>query len=141
MDDSLESKQQYLREQILDKGYDPNQFFTFLLSKRNEEEANLETWSFPDLQNVVNEFIMLSNNPQQNDEQSSQPQMQMQDDQNQNGDEYAYQVDEYGNYIQQPEQTVNAVEVTKPQDIYVECLRGETTEIGAHEDLVIKISE
>ena len=61
MDESLESKPQYLREQILDKGYDPNQFFTFLLSKRNEEEANLETWSFPDLQNVVNEFIMLHN--------------------------------------------------------------------------------
>ena len=137
MDDSLESKQQYLREQILDKGYDPNQFFTFLLSKRNEEEANLETWSFPDLQNVVNEFIMLSNNTQQ-DQQASQPQMQ--DDPNQN-DEYAYQVDEYGNYIQPQDQIVNTAEEAKPQDIYVECLRGETTEIGAHEDLVIKISE
>ena len=137
MDDSLESKQQYLREQILDKGYDPNQFFTFLLSKCNEEEANLETWSFPDLQNVVNEFIMLSNNTQQ-DQQESQPQMQ--DDPNQNG-EYAYQVDEYGNYIQPQDQIVNTADEAKPQDIYVECLRGETTEIGAHEDLVIKISE
>ena len=81
---------------------------------------------------------MLSNNTQQ-DQQASQPQMQ--DDQIQNGGDYAYQVDEYGNYIQPQYQIVNEAEVAKPQDIYVECLRGETTEIGAHEDLVIKISE
>jgi hypothetical protein len=64
----------------------------------------------------------------------------MQDIADQNG-EYAYQVDEYGNYIQPQDQIVTASEEVKPQDIYVECLRGETTEIGAHEDLVIKISE
>ena len=140
MDDSLESKQQFLREQILDKGYDPNQFFTFLLSKRNEEEANLETWSFPDLQNVVTEFIMLTQNTAGSQYQNDP---QMQNDPNQGGyyQQNEYQVDEYGNYIQPQEQIVNEEEIKKPEDIYVECLRGETTEIGAHEDLVIKISE
>ena len=139
MDDSLESKQQFLREQILDKGYDPNQFFTFLLSKRNDEECNLETWSFSDLQNVVTEFIMLSQNTAGGQDQNVQ---QMQRNQNQ-GDYYQqneYQVDKYGNYIQPQEQVVNE-EIKKPQDIFVECQLGEITEIGAHEDLVIKISE
>ena len=83
---------------------------------------------------------MLSQNTAVDQDQNAQ---QMQSDQNQ-GDYYQqneYQVDEYGNYIQPQEQAAHEEEIKKPQDIYVECQLGETTEIGAHEDLVIKISE
>ena len=76
---------------------------------------------------------MLSQNTAGGQDQNVQ---QMQSDQ---GD-YYQQVDKYGNYIQPQEHVVNE-EIKKPQDIFVECQLGEITEIGAHEDLVIKISE
>ncbi|MCQ2820670.1 MAG: hypothetical protein MJ252_25675 [archaeon] len=64
----LEQKQDYLREAILDKGYDGNQFMTFLQEKRGDE-INLDEWSLDDLHNAVNEFISKvtgeANQPQQ----------------------------------------------------------------------------
>ncbi|MCQ2820530.1 MAG: hypothetical protein MJ252_24970 [archaeon] len=52
----LEQKQEFLREAILDKGYDGNQFMTFLQEKKGDE-INLDEWSLDDLHNAVNEFI------------------------------------------------------------------------------------
>ena len=36
-DSSQEEKQNYLRENILEKGYDPNQFVSFLQSKKGKK--------------------------------------------------------------------------------------------------------
>ena len=57
MEDSIEEKQQFLRSEILDKGYDPNQFGAFLVSKKGEDGADLTIWSIAELQQVVGEFI------------------------------------------------------------------------------------
>ena len=38
MDDSLEAKQEYLRTQILDKGYDADNFMAFLQEKKVKME-------------------------------------------------------------------------------------------------------
>ncbi len=59
-DYSQEEKQNYLRENILEKGYDTNQFINFLKSKKGEEGADISNWSMLDLQNVVQEFISLN---------------------------------------------------------------------------------
>ena len=62
----LETKQQYLRSEIIDQGYDPNEFSSFMASIRGEEGLNLDNWSFSDLQTVVNQFrAQYSNNQQQ----------------------------------------------------------------------------
>ena len=65
-DTTQEDKQNYLRENILEKGYDVNMFITFLKLKKGEEGADIENWSMPDLQNVVQEFINLNQIGQQN---------------------------------------------------------------------------
>lgn len=131
MEESLEAKQQFLREQILDKGYNPNDFFDFLMSKRGEDGTDLEKWSFIDLEYVVQEFMSTHQTQPPYSQQEQDYQMQQQQ----------YQVDENGNYIQPQEQIPSEPQQPEPEDIFVECQRGETTEIGAHEDLVIKISE
>ena len=66
MDDDLETKQQYLRSEIIDQGYDPNEFSAFMANIRGEDGLNLDNWSFSDLQTVVNQFrAQYSNNQQQ----------------------------------------------------------------------------
>ena len=59
-DDASEAeKQNYLRENILDKGYDANEFLQFLIDKRGEDAADVGNWTMGDLQIVVKEFIKL----------------------------------------------------------------------------------
>jgi len=61
MDDaSQEEKQNFLRETILEKGYDTNQFVQFLIDKKGENGADVSVWSMYDLQIVVKEFIKLN---------------------------------------------------------------------------------
>ena len=64
-DPSTEEKQNYLRENILEKNYDTNSFIAFLREKR-EGGDDIQNWSLHDLQIVVNEFIMLQDNNNNN---------------------------------------------------------------------------
>ena len=59
-DATIEEKQGFLRETILNKGYDVNQFIQFLTDKKGEEGADVSNWSMHDLQTVVKEFIKLN---------------------------------------------------------------------------------
>ena len=62
-DAPVEEKQAFLRENILEKGYDINHFVEFLTSKKGEEGADIANWTLNDLHSVVNEFIS-NNTPQ-----------------------------------------------------------------------------
>lgn len=54
---SIEEKQEYLRENILEKGFDANLFADYLITKKGEEGADIGSWSMEDLREVVQEFI------------------------------------------------------------------------------------
>ena len=56
MEEKIEYKQQYLRSEIIDQGYNPEDFSEFMGSIRGEENLDLEKWSFPELQNVVEQY-------------------------------------------------------------------------------------
>ena len=56
-DNSIEEKQEFLRESVLEKGLDANKFADYLVSKRGEEAADINTWSMKDLKQAVKEFI------------------------------------------------------------------------------------
>ena len=60
-DDSQEEKQNFLRTNILEQGYDVNQFVAFLQSKKGEAGADISNWSMEDLYAVVKEFIFKVN--------------------------------------------------------------------------------
>ena len=57
----LETKQNYLRNSILNKGYDAQDFFNFLIQKKGEEGGDLNNWNFIELENVVKEFQSIYN--------------------------------------------------------------------------------
>ena len=59
-DSSQEEKQNFLREKILEKGYDTNQFVQFLIDKKGEDGADVSVWTMNDLKIVVKEFIKLN---------------------------------------------------------------------------------
>ena len=67
-DATIEEKQGFLRETILDKGYDVNQFIQFLTDKKGEEGADVSNWSMHDLQTVVKEFIKLNGGGEEEEE-------------------------------------------------------------------------
>lgn len=72
-ENSIEEKQEYLRENILEKGYDANTFADYLVSKRGEEAADLGTWSMIDLIEVVQEFLEKHKaDPKKNEENKSE---------------------------------------------------------------------
>ena len=55
--DSELEKQNYLRENILNKGYEAEDFVSYLTSKKGEEGVDLSNWSLDELKNVVQEYI------------------------------------------------------------------------------------
>ena len=57
----LETKQNYLRNAILNKGYNAQDFFNFLIQKKGEEGGDLNNWNFIELENVVKEFQSIYN--------------------------------------------------------------------------------
>ena len=65
IDQETQEKQNYLRQNIMEAGYDVNAFVEFLIGKKGEAGADVANWSLPDLKNVVQEFINLNNNQQE----------------------------------------------------------------------------
>ena len=55
--ENIEEKQLYLRNNILEKGYNGEEFMEYLKGKKGEKEIDLNNWDFNDLKNVVEEFI------------------------------------------------------------------------------------
>ena len=53
--ESIEEKQTFLRTEIIDKGYDPDEFFNYL-SGFTKGEIKLEEWSMEDLKKLVLQF-------------------------------------------------------------------------------------
>jgi hypothetical protein len=57
-----EIKQQYLRSEIIDKGYDPEKFSEFL-SSQSEKGLDIESWTIEELGEAVYKFQNLNENP------------------------------------------------------------------------------
>ena len=56
MEDDLTEKQTFLRENILEKGYDAEDFMKLLQNKKGEQGLDLESWSMDELRSAVKEF-------------------------------------------------------------------------------------
>ena len=56
MEDELTEKQTYLRENILEKGYDAEDFMKLLQNKKGEQGLDLESWTMEELRSAVKEF-------------------------------------------------------------------------------------
>ncbi len=56
MKENLEYKQQYLRSEIIDQGYNPDDFGEFMVKLSSDENPNLENWSFDELKYIVEKY-------------------------------------------------------------------------------------
>ena len=57
MDESIQEKQAYLRENVLEKAYDADEFMSYLQLKKGESGLDLNNWTMYELKNAVKDFI------------------------------------------------------------------------------------
>ena len=128
-----EEKQDYLRENILEKGYDTNMFIDFLKSKKGEDGENIDNWTLEDLREVVKEFTSLAENP--NPVQEEKPEVKKEPEVEQNpppltktnntsNDEPGLKDEEFGIVI--PD--------------YTKCQQIEKSELSKYDNIEIKIN-
>ena len=55
-EDDIEYKQNFLRTQIIDEGYEPEEFSKFLSDEKGDIGLDLNNWKFEDLKNSVIKF-------------------------------------------------------------------------------------
>ena len=60
-DKTTEQKQNYLRTEIIDKGYDPEEFSSYISSIKGEDGIDLSLWTMQELENVVKDFQLKQN--------------------------------------------------------------------------------
>ena len=71
MEEEQELKQQFLREEILDKNYDAQSFIDFLIAKKGNSAADINNWSLDELKLIVVEYKNSQNNSSQKKESTS----------------------------------------------------------------------
>lgn len=119
-DATKEEKQAYLKENILNKGYNPQEYIEFLTGKRGPGAADVTKWNMSELIEVTNEFM------QQQNQKSSMANLFG----NNQAEEPKQQVQE------QPKTTSGPIEQNRtdilgvPYDKIVKCQKIEQTDIG-----------
>ena len=107
---SLEEKQLYLKQEIIDQSYDGNEFSNFISGIRGEENVDLESWSFKDLKSVVAKFKSLYQ-PKQNNQQEEQHEEESQPEQNEQNE---------NNQEQPPQENTSENEQEKKEEQKIE---------------------
>ena len=66
MELDLEQKQNYLRTEIIEQGYDPDKFSAFITGEKGDIGLDLNNWNFEDLKEIVNKFKTQNSNKTEN---------------------------------------------------------------------------
>ena len=135
-DSEQQEKQNFLRKNILEKGYDGNQFALFLKSKKGEAGSDISNWTMSDLYDVVKEFIS-QNLPHL--EHDSQPQQTQSLTQSQLNNSPAVATIQTAGLNQNITLTEEDFGITIPE--YLECLKSETNELSKHDYIEITVKE
>lgn len=125
MDDELSEKQAFLRENILDKGYDAEEFMKLLQTKKGEIGLDLGTWSMEELQEAVNEFTK-ENEDTEETEKKEENKTETEDD------NMVYDLDQFSKDHPEGSRII--------KEEYGKCAITEFTEFSNKENIFIKIS-
>ena len=142
-DRSTEEKQNYLRLNILEKGYDATTFINFLKSKKGEQGEDISNWSMPDLQKVVQEFISIHSL----DTITNQIFEQNKPEENNQINPPINQINQINEQNIQNNQNIENLDSLKEEDFgivisdIVECRKSETTELSKYKNLEITVSD
>ena len=155
-EDDLESKQLYLREEIIDQGYDPSDFNLYMCNIRQEENIDLNNWTLEELKSVVtnykesqaskvNEIKEENNNENQNDNNENQnDNNENQNNINENNQNNNTNTNEETNNNIDSGISVINLQNANPFDLYQKtgsCTKLEKNELTDREDLRVVISD
>ena len=135
-DTSQQEKQNFLRENILEKGYDVNQFVSFLKSKKGEAGSDISNWSMDDLYEVVKEFSFKYS---LNSESEPQIQESVPQTKTEQSNVPAIATIQGLNSNQNISLTEEDFGIIIPE--YIDCLTMETTELSKYDDIEITVNE
>ena len=146
-DASQEEKQNYLRENILDKGYDASAFVEFLKTKKGEAGSDISNWSMEDLCEVVQEFISINSSPEKEKEKDPEPEPEP---------EPELALPPKKDTVSLSRSRVNSVKLSRTQSYipdltdedyglitpeFLKCQKSETTELGKCDNIEISVKD
>ena len=67
-------KQNLIREEIINKGYDSIKFIEYLIQCKGQGGENINTWPLNDLKNAIKDFIYISDNSKKEDKEGEDAQ-------------------------------------------------------------------
>ena len=138
-EDDLNAKQTFLRENILEKGYDAEDFMKLLQNKKGESGLDLNSWSMNELKDAVKEFVK-EKNPDLVEEEKNDNKIKEDENKEENEDQIennvaapveAYDLDKFGQ--ENPDGSAQKEE-------YGKTIVNEFTPFTDKEDIVVKIS-
>ena len=144
-DASQEEKQNYLRENILEKGYDASAFVEFLKTKKGEAGSDISNWSMEDLCEVVQEFISINSSPEKEKDPEPEPEP-----------EPELALPPKKDTVSLGRSRVNSVKLSRTQSYipdltdedyglitpeFLKCQKSETTELGKCDNIEISVKD
>ena len=137
----LESKQLYLRQEIIDQGYDPSDFNTFICNIRQEENIDLNNWTFDEIKQVIANYKEAQTSKEEKQEKEEEKQENISDNNNINSNDN--NKDEIGENIDVRASIIN-IQKEDPFDSYQRvgiCKKLENNELTERDDLKIIVSD
>ena len=130
MEGDLEQKQNFLRINILERGCDAEQFMNFLQSKKGELGLDLNNWTLNELTLAVQEFNLLNNNMNAQNNQNLNQEQQNEDEEN----------IENSNKLIQMDIETNSNHKFQSQEEYIHCEKVVQNELLQSKEADIKLS-
>lgn len=163
MEEDIQNKQAYLRENVLEKGYDADEFMEYLQEKKGENGLDLNTWTMKELTKAVSDFI---NNKDKENEQEEEINTNMNkieevDEENITSQRESMNINENNNtnnIIKTDEEVINTnnnineikenikeninenINEINPDDKFGKCQISEVTAISNTDAVVVKLS-
>ena len=135
MEKDLQEKQAYLRENVLEKGYDADEFMSFLKSKKGENGLDLNNWTLNELKNSVKFFILQKIDEEPGEEINKNDEI----ENNANGDMAQVKENSNSNFINENNNEIRSQ--PKEENLEIEqCLISETTPLSKIDNVKIKLS-
>jgi sorting nexin-7/30/sorting nexin-8 len=128
MEDDLSEKQAFLRENILEKGYDAEDFMKLLQSKKGDVGLDLVSWTMEELREAVKEFTKENSGIETNDNKNGED-LNKEEDNEQN--EEVYDLDKFSK---------DHPEITGIKEEYGKCAITEFTQFSDKNDITVKLS-
>ena len=142
-EEDLNKKQLYLRTEILEEGYDAEEFNDYICNIRNEENVDLNNWTLEELTKVVKSFKARDNNENEKEQEN----IQIENKESINDQEPEPEIREKSNTINMRNLTQSTIIFSPQNDAYeryerrVICQKLEKNNITDRDDIYIVVTE